>query len=333
MVSKCALAPAQAAVDAGCPYVWAFDPAGSIDGGSEQLTGLVNVMGRCLAPEATDRPTTTALVTALSQMKLGGPGYAVVGAESPLSITTPASLPYDAWSISIAPGITADLAVMPPPLPVTATVVGVGAASTAAPATGASYDVMAIMGAMEEQAMDANVTGLVGDAIGHLSSSSLDVLKAAGVPALKILAIRRVLAASPAPVNHGTITLNVLDLLVAMEAMAFAPSLQEQVAELFVLQDSVTLAELRTAVDAVTLPGRDLLRLRRALDPMVRLSAPPVLAPVASLASASCGVCAFVTYQSSSSRCSSCQQAKAAKLKHLADEQVSFQLCGPVLGL
>ncbi len=61
-----------------------------------------------------------------------------------------------------------------------------------------------------------------------------------------------------------------MELIDAMEAQAFAPSLQETVAELFGLQDSVTLAELRAAVDVATLPGRDLIRLRRALDPVVR---------------------------------------------------------------
>ena len=64
--------------------------------------------------------------------------------------------------------------------------------------------------------------------------------------------------------------MDVVALLEAMDAHAFAPSLQETVAELFGLQDSVTLAELRAAVDVATLPGRDLIRLRRALDPVVR---------------------------------------------------------------
>ncbi len=66
---------------------------------------------------------------------------------------------------------------------------------------------------------------------------------------------------------------DVVALLEAMEALALPPSLQELVAELFGLQDSVTLAELRAAVDAATLPGRDLLHLRRALDPVVRNAA------------------------------------------------------------
>ncbi len=56
----------------------------------------------------------------------------------------------------------------------------------------------------------------------------------------------------------------------AMEALRLPDSTIDLVAELFGLQDSVTLAELRAAVDAVALPGRDLLRLRHALDATVR---------------------------------------------------------------
>ncbi len=69
--------------------------------------------------------------------------------------------------------------------------------------------------------------------------------------------------------------LNVLALADAMEALRLPDSTIDLVAELFGLQDSVTLAELRApAVDAVALPGRDLpvpvLRLRHALDATVR---------------------------------------------------------------
>jgi hypothetical protein len=66
------------------------------------------------------------------------------------------------------------------------------------------------------------------------------------------------------------VVLDIVALMAALERLEFAPSLQETIAELFGLQDSVTLAELRSAVDVATLPGRDLIRLRRALDPMVR---------------------------------------------------------------
>jgi hypothetical protein len=133
----------------------------------------------------------------------------------------------------------------------------------------------------------------VGDAIGHLSTCTLDTLKFLGVPALKVVAVRRALASSPATAAAASTDrdfsgdqLNVLALLEAMEAMALPPSLQEAVAERFGLQDWVTLAELRTALDVVTLPGRDLLRLRRALDPMVRLS--PVMCAICSVCGSLC---------------------------------------------
>jgi hypothetical protein len=64
--------------------------------------------------------------------------------------------------------------------------------------------------------------------------------------------------------------LDVVALMAALERLELPLSLQEAVAELFGLQDSVTLAELRAAVDVTALPGRDLIRLRRVLDPVVR---------------------------------------------------------------
>ncbi len=64
--------------------------------------------------------------------------------------------------------------------------------------------------------------------------------------------------------------MNVLALADAMESLAFPDTTVDLVADLFGLQDSVTLADLRAAVHVATLPGRDLIRLRRALDPAVR---------------------------------------------------------------
>ncbi len=63
---------------------------------------------------------------------------------------------------------------------------------------GASYDVLAIVDAMEAQGVDAGVISAVGDAIGHLGTSTLDVLKTCGVPALKVVAVKRTLAPQPA---------------------------------------------------------------------------------------------------------------------------------------
>jgi hypothetical protein len=134
----------------------------------------------------------------------------------------------------------------------------------------ATYDVLTIMDVIVEQGIDASVTAAVGEVIGHLVASGLDVLMSCGVPALKVVAVRRILMSFPAsPPSGDTSQLNVLALLEAMDAMQFPVSLQELVARLFGLQDSVTLAELRAAVDAATLSGQDLLRLRRALDPLV----------------------------------------------------------------
>jgi hypothetical protein len=60
---------------------------------------------------------------------------------------------------------------------------------------------------------------------------------------------------------------NVVALLEAMDSLGLESSVQETVADLFGLQDSVTLAELRAAIGTDALSGRDLIRLRRALGP------------------------------------------------------------------
>jgi hypothetical protein len=62
----------QAAEDAGKPYVWTIDTTAGAGEGEGQLSALLAVMNRCLAPEAADRPTSAALVTALTQVKADG---------------------------------------------------------------------------------------------------------------------------------------------------------------------------------------------------------------------------------------------------------------------
>jgi hypothetical protein len=57
--------------------------------------------------------------------------------------------------------------------------------------TGASYDVLAIMDAMEAQGIDAGVVGAVGDAIGHLDTSTLDILKTCGVPPRALISLKK----------------------------------------------------------------------------------------------------------------------------------------------
>jgi hypothetical protein len=222
----------QAAADAGKPYLWTIDTTASAGVGSKQVSALVTVITRCLAPEAADRPTSAALVTTLTQMKAGLP-------------------------VAVHPSQP----VPPPALPVLPT------------GTVPSYDVLAIVDAMEAQGIDASVVSAVCNAIGHLCTSTLDILKTCGVPAREVFAVKRTMASSPAAAastdrDGSGNQLNVLALYEAMEAMALPPSLQETIAELFGLQDSVTLTELRAAVDVVTLPGRELIRLRRALDPV-----------------------------------------------------------------
>jgi hypothetical protein len=51
------------------------------------------------------------------------------------------------------------------------------------------------MDAMKAQGIDSSVTGMVGDAIGHLCASTLDVLRAIGVPARTVMNLRRALPA------------------------------------------------------------------------------------------------------------------------------------------
>ena len=69
-----------------------------------------------------------------------------------------------------------------------------------------AYDVLAIVSAMEALSIDA---GAVIDAIGGMSTSSLDALRGAGLPYVKCLAVKKALAdTGPAaePVKVGTIT-------------------------------------------------------------------------------------------------------------------------------
>ncbi len=56
----------------------------------------------------------------------------------------------------------------------------------------------------------------------------------------------------------------------ALEGLGFVDGTVDAIAELFGLQDTVTLGELRSSIDSGTLPGRDFVQLRRALDPKVR---------------------------------------------------------------
>ncbi len=62
-----------------------------------------------------------------------------------------------------------------------------------------------------------------------------------------------------------------LPLMDALERLGFPDSVIDVIAELFGLRDSVSLADLRAAVERSVLPGRDFIRIRRALDPTVHI--------------------------------------------------------------
>ena len=155
-------------------------------------------------------------------------------------------------------------AVQPPAVPIM---------SPTATGGDAKYSVLAVMSALEELGVDVGVIDGVGDVIGHLVSCTLDVLRGCGVPPLKVVAVRRALSALPASAStmhdgsdgSDTGSLRVLALLEVMESMGYATPVQELVADLFGLRDVVSLSELRSCVHATALPGRDLIRLRRAL--------------------------------------------------------------------
>ena len=110
-----------------------------------------------------------------------------------------------------------DVAAAAPPTEAGVGVSGGGGAAAAAatspvallPTYGAvtpAYDVLAIVSAMEALSIDA---GAVIDAIGGMSTSSLDALRAAGVPYVKCLAVKKALAdarpaTGPVKVRHSS---------------------------------------------------------------------------------------------------------------------------------
>ncbi len=184
-------------MDAGKPYMWAIDTTAGAGAGPEQLAALVAVMTRCLAPEAADRPTSATLVTALSQMKAGGPVTLTALPPAPMPAPPPAPAPVPAVDPA-APTV--------PVLPV---------------GTCISYDVLPI-DVIEAQGIDAGVVSAVGDAIGHLGTSTLDILKTCGGPARMVMNLQ---SAVPGEAGTGTGTagsvpapMNVLALADAMEA-------------------------------------------------------------------------------------------------------------------
>ena len=80
------------------------------------------------------------------------------------------------------------------------------------PPDAAQYDALAIVDAMVEVGINADVVLSVGDAIGGQDSSSLDVLLEQGVTPSRIASVRRVLDAAPPTFDISVGVLNVADL-------------------------------------------------------------------------------------------------------------------------
>ena len=164
----------QAAVAAGKRYVWAVD-ADNDGAGGMLFARLLTVVDGCVAPEPTRRLTVPAALELLTTL------------QRDVAATAPAAGGGGAGGGGGAPA--SPVAVPPPPVP-------------AAPV----YDVLAIVSALEALSIDA---GAVIDAIGGMSTSSLDALRAAGVPYVKCLAVKKALAdarpaTGPVKVRHSS---------------------------------------------------------------------------------------------------------------------------------
>ena len=154
----------QAAVSARKPYTWVVES--STDGaGGVLLARLLTVIDGCVTADPVRRWTVPHVLDALTTLHhdaLSASGAVVSGGASPL----------------VAGGESSPVVVVaPPPLPAVT-----------------RYDVLAIVSAMEALGMDSSV---VIDAIGGMTSSSLDALRAAGVSYSKCLAVKQALTASP----------------------------------------------------------------------------------------------------------------------------------------
>ena len=170
------LSRVQAAIAAGKAYTWAVD-AGSDGADGALFARLLTVIDGCVAPEPTSRLTVPQLLDSLTALlhdvtrtstangSVGqGGGYA-----SP--VTPPSAV----------------AAVAPPPLSSTGS-------------TSSTYDVLAIIDAMEALSIDSAVVSAVSDAIGSSLTSTFEPLTAHKVPIMKAAAVRKAVAgASPAP--------------------------------------------------------------------------------------------------------------------------------------
>ena len=207
--------PFQAAAAAGKPYVWAID--GISDDASGMLFGqLLAVVNGCIEPELTRRLTVSHVLESLMTLQrdvtvaaaapsagAGGssaaePGGSAAGAG--VSVAGAGSSVARAGG-SVAGGAAAGAAGVPPP---------------SVPATPA-YDVLAIVSAMEALGID---TAAVIDAIGGMSTSSLEAQCAAGVSLAECIAVRDALASvdgTPAPTKVIVALLTVASLVCVEE--------------------------------------------------------------------------------------------------------------------
>ena len=153
--------PFQAAAAAGKPYVWAID--GISDDASGMLFGqLLAVVNGCVAPEPTRRLTVPHVLESLTTLQRD-----VAAAAAPSA---------GAGGVVAGGAAASPVGVLPPSVPATSV-----------------YDVLAIVSAMEALSID---TAAVIDAIGGMSTSSLDTLRAAGVSFANGMAVKRALTAT-----------------------------------------------------------------------------------------------------------------------------------------
>ena len=167
----------QAAVAAGKPYMWAIDAVSDCAGGV-LFAHLLNTVNGCVAAVPARRLTVPYVLDALTTLQHDVTAAALAASGSGKAATGRAGS-------TLAPTLAPT-----PPSPA-------GKASTSAP----TYDVLAIIDAMEALGMDPTT---VIDAIGGMRSSSLDVLRIAGVPYVKCVRIKQALASVTAPKEIAT---------------------------------------------------------------------------------------------------------------------------------
>ena len=146
---------------AGKHYIWAID-ALSDGAGGMLLARLLTVVDGCVASEPTHRLTVPHVLESLTTL------------QRDVAAAAPAAGGGGGVGGGGGGAAASPVAVPPPPVPDVPV-----------------YDVLAIVSALEALKIDA---GAVIDAIGGMSTSSLDALRAAGVPYVKCLAVKKALA-------------------------------------------------------------------------------------------------------------------------------------------